>query len=652
MKKRLLILSITLLLLFSGLILTFFKLQITENEKWTHLARKQHFFILKEPSHRGVFYAVGRARPGTPENVLPLVTEIEKFHLFIDPESIPDKNKKEIIEFLIPQLGIKDKSKFAKEFVKKSRSRRLKMWLEKSDKEEIQTWWLPFAKKHKIPSNALFFTSDYQRSYPFGKLLGQVLQTTQSMKDEKTEKAIPTGGLELAFQKELEGKPGKRRLMRSPRNPLETGDILEEPESEADIYLTIDPTLQSIAEEELAKGVKKCKAKAGWAVMMDPLTGEIMAMAQYPFFDPTHYNDYFADPLLRDATRVKAISDANEPGSVIKPINVAIALHANEILKERGEKPLFTPEEKFDTSKGMFKGRSKPITDTHFHHYLNMNMAIQKSSNVYLAQLVDRIIHKFGNEWYRESLKNIFGLGEKTNIELPGETRGKLPMPGRTHPNGAAEWSLATPPSLAMGYNLQLNTLQILRAHSVLASRGFLVEPHLVRKIVKGSDVIYEANKTPRKVLNPEIAEKVVNAMKFTTKPGGTARRGDIWGYTDAGKTSTSHKLDGAHYSDTRYISNFIGFAPVKNPAFCLIVTMDEAECCYIPGVGKNHHGGNACAPVFREIGRRSLEYLGIEKDDPYGYPMQDPRYNLEKADMMSEAKKLQEMYESWNKKH
>ncbi|MFN4173544.1 MAG: peptidoglycan D,D-transpeptidase FtsI family protein [Parachlamydiaceae bacterium] len=652
MKKRLLTLSLILLALFSLLILTFFKLQITENEKWEKIAKRQHYFLLKEAPTRGLFYATQKERPGQSESYLPLVAEIEKFHLYIDPESIPLRNKKDMIEFLAPRLGIKDKKTLAEEFHKKSRSRRLKMWLEKSEKDEILEWWRAFAKKSKIPSNALYFASDYQRSYPFGKLLGQVLHTTQSMKDEKTAQAIPTGGLELFFNKELSGTAGKRRLMRSPRNPLETGDVIASPVPGGDVYLTIDPTLQSIAEEELQKGVKKCKAIAGWAVMMDPKNGEILALAQYPFFDPAKYSDYFADPLLSDSTRVKAITDANEPGSVMKPLNVAIALKANLELQKAGKSPLFTVSEKFDTSKGFFKGRSKPITDTHFHHYLNMPLAIQKSSNVYMAQLVERIIAKMGTDWYRNALKGYFALGEKTNIELPGETRGKLPMPGKKHPNGAFEWSLATPYSLAMGYNLQLNTIQILRAHAVLASRGLLVQPHLVRKIVKNGETIFSFSKEPVRVLEEPIANEVVKAMKLTTKPGGTARRGDIWGYTEAGKTSTSHKLEGAHYSENRYIANFVGFAPVDQPAFVLIVTMDEPECKYLPGIGKNHHGGNACAPVFREIGRRSLEYLGIEKDDPHGYPMQDPRYQLEKADTMLEAKRLQEIYETWNKKH
>src|SRR5262249_36539827 len=149
---------------------------------------------------------------------------------------------------------------------------------------------------------------------------------------------------ELSFNNYLKGKVGKRRLMRSPRNALETGEVITSPERGADIYLTINHCLQAIAEEEIAKGVKKCKAKSGWALMMNPHTGEILALPQYPEFIPSEYQKYFNDPLLRDHTRVKAVQDAHEPGSVMKSITIAIALQANKELKARGEKEIFYPD--------------------------------------------------------------------------------------------------------------------------------------------------------------------------------------------------------------------------------------------------------------------------------------------------------------------
>jgi len=660
-RKRMLYLTIGLFALFSLLIAHYFKIQITDGEKWRKIARRQHYFAIKEPFLRGTFYSNTGIKKAHPETLQKLVVDVQKFHLYIDPISIPPENRNQMISKLlkIPSLTPAEKSALSAQFKKKSRSRKLAMWLDSYTKEEILEWWLPFAKKNNIVRNALFFVSDYQRSYPFGKLLGQVLHTIQNNKDEITKQALPTGGLELAFNKYLQGKQGKRRLMRSPRNALETGELILAPQNGADIYLTINHCLQAIAEEEITKGVKKSKAKAGWAAMMDPYTGEILALAQYPFFTPSDYKNFFNDPLLIEHTKVKSITDTNEPGSVMKPFTIAIGLMANDELVRRSEKPIFSPEEKMDTSNSRFSGRSKPLTDTHFHHYLNMNMAIQKSSNIYMARLVERFMPKLGKEWYRNALQETFGFGLKTGIELPAESSGVIPTPGKKHPNGTFEWSGSTQYSLAMGYNIQCTSLQLLRAYAVLANGGYLVKPTLIKKIVRnnedGSQTIFFDRSTlcdepKKKVLDDKIIDMVVNAMKFVTKTGGTASRANIWGFTEAGKTSTAKKIVNGSYSETQYYATFVGFAPVENPAFILLVGIDEPEYGYKAGIGKLHHGGTCSAPVFREIASRSLAYLGVTPDDPFGYPKGDPRCNSEKADWMPEIQKLKEMYESWNK--
>jgi cell division protein FtsI (penicillin-binding protein 3) len=141
-----------------------------------------------------------------------------------------------------------------------------------------------------------------------------------------------------------------------------------------------------------------------------------------------------------------------------------------------------------------------------------------------------------------------------------------------------------------------------------------------------------------------------VRAMKFVTKPGGSASKADIFGYTEAGKTATSEKIVNGTYSKKCNISTFIGFAPVKEAQFVLLVAIDEPEFKYIPGVGKNQLGGNCAAPAFREIGLRTLHYLGVEPDDPYGYPVGDPRRDAMKADWVKETQQLKELYEQWNK--
>lgn len=662
-KKRLLWIALTVFILFSLLIGQFYEIQILEGSKWLAKAQRQHYLIVKEPFRRGIFYSNTTMKKGHPERTQPLVIDVPKFHLYVDPQSIPVDLRNEVSDSLLAQLdlSIRERLHFREQFDKSNRSRRLAMWLDKDRHHRIQQWWNVYARQNHLARNALFFVQDYQRSYPFGHLLGQVLHTIQTQKDETTTQALPTGGLELYFNSHLKGKQGKRYLLRSLRNSFETGAVISHPEHGADIYLTFNHFLQAIAEEEMEKGVKKCKAKCGWAAMMNPYTGEILALAQYPFFYPPDYPLYFNDPSLIQHSKVKAITDANEPGSVFKPCTIALALKANQCLRQKGERELFSQEEKIPTSNGVFPGRSKPITDTSFHSYLNMDMAMQKSSNIYMARLAERIINRLGNDWYRRQLQQIFGFGEKTHIELPAESAGVLPSPGKCHPNGALEWSIPTPFSLAIGHNVQVTSIQLLRAYSVLANGGYLVKPTLVRKIIKkneeGFDQVVIDNTTEERlkefprVLESEIVERIIRSMRYVTKPGGTAIRADIPGYTEVGKTSTSKKIINGVYSETLYCPAFVGFTPVNKPAFVLVVVMDEPEYGYVPGIGKNHHGGNCTATVFREIAKRSLEYLGIPPDDPYGYPYGDPRRLVEKSNWMAESKQLQEMYDKWNKK-
>lgn len=660
-RKRLLIISLGIFFLFALLIAQFFRIQIIEGEKWSKVANRQHFFIVKEAFRRGSFFSNTSLSRSHPEEPQLLTTDIEKFHLYIDPESIPQNNRNEIANHLIMllDLAIEERSLFRKQFDFKSRSRKLAMWLDLEQREAVIKWWHPYAKKNHIVRNALFFVTDYQRSYPFGKLLGQVLHTIQSNKDETTHQAVPTGGLELYFNRYLQGKQGKRLLMRSPRNSFDIGEVIEKPQHGADVYLTINHCLQTIMEDELAKGVKTCKAKGGWAVMMNPYTGEILALAQYPFFHPSEYQFYFNDKALIEDTKVKAITDANELGSIMKPITLTIALMANKELSARQQPPLFALEEKIATADGRFPGRNKPITDTHTHYFLNFNMALQKSSNIYMARLVQKIIAKLGDNWYRSVLANQFKFGERTGIELPAESGGVLPVIGKKHPNGVFEWSTATPFSIAFGHNIQLTSMQIIRAHAALANGGYLVQPTLVRKIIRTQDdgtqeVLLDHTDPKRvqafpKVLDEETVKTVVTAMKYVTKPGGTGRKADVPGYTEVGKSGTAKKIVDGHYSETLYCSSFVGFTPIDNPSFVLLITMDEPEYGFIPGIGKNHNGSNCAAPVFREIAKRSLEYLGITPDDPYGYPSGDPRYRADKVYWLKEARQLQELYETWN---
>jgi len=659
-RKRLVWISLFVFFLFSLLIVQFFKIQIREGEKWAKAARIQHQLVVTEPFKRGLFYSNASIKQGHPENAQAFVVDIPKFHLYVDPSQIPDAFRKEVASQLCAILRI-DAQKAAKihaQFEKKSRSRKLMQWLDRETVDAIEDWWFHFARMRKMARNGLFFIKDYQRSYPFGTLLGPVLHTVREEKDPKTHQPIPTGGLELIFDRILQGKEGKRLILRSPKHPLETGKILSYPEDGADVYLTINHYLQAIAEEEIYKAVKKANAKSGWAVLMEPRTGEIWALAQYPGFEPAQYRNYFNDPILSEQTKVKAVTDPFEPGSTMKPLTLAIGLKANKELQKQGKRPVFSPEEKIATSQGSFPGRTKPIHDTRTHRYLNMTMALQKSSNIYCARIVQRVIEALGEKWYRDTLQDVFGFGLKSGIELPSESPGVLPMPGKKHANGKMEWSTPTPYSIAFGHNILTNSIQMMRCYAILANGGYDVRPTLVRKIVRTNregekEIVLDNTKSEKlqvsRLLDPEIVQQVVKGMKYTTKPGGGAHKADISGYTEAGKTGTTEKIVHGTYSKKDHISTFIGFAPIDNPRFVLMIAIDAPEFKFIPGVGKNQLGGNCAAPAFREIGLRTLQYLGVEPDDPYGYPVGDPRRDAEKADWMKEIKALNELYTQWN---
>jgi cell division protein FtsI (penicillin-binding protein 3) len=647
-------------LLFCLLVAQFFRLQVLEHQRWKKRAEAQHYFVVKEPFRRGTFYANTSIQPLHQDRPVAFAIDVPLSHLYADPKEIPPSLRKEACESILRLLSpsVKEATKLSVELKRKCRCRRLVSWVTEEQKGLFLEWWRPFAKNHRLPANALFFVSDFKRFHPMGRLLGQVLHTIQDRRDEVTGKASPTGGLELALNTVLEGSVGHRRLMRSPHNSLETGEVLTQPTHGADVELSINHCLQAIVEEELQRGVERHRAKGGVAVMINPKSGEILALAQYPFFSPDQYQDYFNNKALAEHAKIKAISDAHEPGSPMKALTISIAMRANRLLKEQGKQPCFHLLEKFSTGVGNFPGRSKPITDVHFHKFLNFYMAVQKSSNIYMASLTGRVVHAMGDGWYRQQLETGFGLGQKTGVELVGESVGILPQPGKILPGGKLEWSKATPYSLAMGYNVQVTALQFARAMCVIANRGILPELTLVRKIFRttenGTEILVDNTKPERQSRFPRVFDEqdmgeVVRALKFVTKTGGTAAKADIYGYTEAGKTGTTMKLVNGQYSASSHFASFVGFTPATNPSIVLFVGIDDPWVGYVPGLGTNHQGGTCAAPIFREIGRRTLEFLGVPMDDPYGFPARDPRGDPKRADWYAETEWLNQLHQQWN---
>lgn len=660
--KRILFVACGLFGLFSLLILQFFRVQIVQETKWQRFAKAQHELTIKEPFKRGVFYSNSSLTLDKNSKPQPFVVDIPVFHLYVDPFQIPTQKRKEILERLTQELKLTSEEQKATEYslsLEKSRSRKVKMWLSQQSKSELSKWWFDFAKENKIAHNALYFVSDYKRCYPFGSHLGQILHTIREDKEEGTEQGIPTGGLEYFFNSILGGVAGKKKLLRSPKHPLDLGKVIEPPQHGADIYLTINHHLQAIAEEEVKKGVEFCQAKSGWAILMNPHTGEILAYAQYPFFSPADYRSYYNDEKKIEHTRLKGICDRFENGSVTKPLTMALCLLANEELQKQGQKKLFDPNEKVPCLSGRFPGRDRDLVDPRPHAYLNLYQAIQKTSNIYPARIVERVIQALGPTWYRSKMAEVLGFGEKTGVEYPMETEGLLPTPGRLNSNGTLEWSTPTPFSLAIGYNFMVNSLHILRVYAAFANEGHLVQPTFVRKIVKTNDEASEVlldhtdpkrSKEFKQIFSSELCRVIRDSLLHCVSGGG-GYLADIYGYTVAGKTGTARKIVEGGYSQRYYFSSFVGFAPATDPKLVLLVSMDEPSTELKHGIGYMYYGGKCAAPVFREIMRRSLQYLGVKPDNPHHYPPGDPRHNPKEAYWYKPSKDLKELYEKWNLK-
>ncbi|WP_201456813.1 penicillin-binding protein 2 [Chlamydia sp. 17-3921] len=640
-RKRLTFISLGLLAIYSLLILRYYKIQICEGDHWLAEAIGQHEFRVQDPFLRGTFFGNTQLRKGGTEVLQPFAIDITKFHLCLDAVVIPESHRDIIAQKIWSFVGEGSYENLRSHFDKKSRYRKLCLWLNRPLHDRILIWWKSYATKYKLPSNALFFITDYQRSYPFGKLLGQVLHTLREVKDEKTGRAFPTGGLEAYFNHLLEGEPGERKLLRSPLNHLDLDRVVKIPRDGSDIYLTIDPAIQTIAEQELERGVVEANACGGRLILMNSQTGEILALAQYPFFDPADYKKFFNNKEYIEHTKVSSVSDAFEPGSIMKPITVAIALQANEEAEQKALPKLFDPQDPIDVTRTLFPGRqNSPLRDLTSNRRMNMYMGIQKSSNVYVAQLADRIMHSFDSFWYQEKL-HALGFGRKTGIELPAETSGLVPSPQRFHINGVPEWSLATPYSLAMGYNILVSGLQIVRAYAAIANGGFLVRPTLVKKIISpsGEELILPKSSKER-VLSSSVTQEVIRAIRFTTLPGGTGFRAALEHHSSGGKTGTTEKMVLGKYDKRRHISSFIGITPVRQVGECaplvMLVSIDEPEYGFRSDGTKNYMGGRCAAPVFSRVGDRVFKYLGVSADK-------------EKNDYRKEVADLKVLYEEWN---
>ncbi len=412
-----------------------------------------------------------------------------------------------------------------------------------------------------------------KRFYPNDSLAAHVLGFVGT--DE-----IGLSGVEQFYNEKIRGEAGKVYLeVDRDRRAFESYEV--QPHPGQTVVLTIDQVVQYRTEQALSAAVERTHAKSGMAIVMDPRTGEILALANAPTFDP---NQPGANPP--EARANGALQSIYEPGSTFKIVAYSAAI----------EKGLVKPDDKIDCQNGSITVAGRLVHDGHPYGVLTIADALAKSSNVGAIKLGLMV----GNESMYEFMKRL-GFGSRTGIDLAGESPGILRALNRWQPSSIG--------SLAIGQEVGVTPLQMASAYSVLANNGSWIKPHIVRELRNpDGGVTFQAKIESRSALKPETCAALRTMMEGVTLRG-TAKKAQIEGYTAAGKTGTAQKIDPkTHaYSATKFIGSFVGFAPVSNPAVVIIVVIDEPQGAY--------HGGDVAAPVFREIAEQILPELNVTPD-------------------------------------
>ena len=434
-----------------------------------------------------------------------------------------------------------------------------------------------YLKRHLPPEQAakivelnvpgIFLDREFRRYYPGSDYFAHLIGFTDI--DDLGQEA-----LELAFDKQLAGKLGSRRVIKDRLGRIvEDVESVRAPQQGRDLALSVDARIQYLAYRELKNAVDANRAKAGGIVVLDVQTGEVLAMANLPSYNPNNRGK-----LEPRRIRNRTVTDLFEPGSTLKPFTVAAAIESGN----------YKPETIVQTGSGQLVIGNATIHDAHPGGALTVAQVIQKSSNVGAA--------KIALAMPAETLWDIFsnvGFGTQPRSGFPGEVSGKL----RAH----ASWRPIEQATMSYGHGISLSLLQLARAYLIFASDGE-IKPVTVVKL--------DTPAVATRIISAATAQQVRRMLELVVLPGGTAPRAQITGYRVAGKTGTAHKLDGATYAPNKYVSSFIGFAPASAPRLIVAVMLDE------PGAGQ-YYGGTVAAPVFRNVMEGSLRLLGVKPDAP-----------------------------------
>jgi len=415
---------------------------------------------------------------------------------------------------------------------------------------------------------------DQHRTYPQGPLAAHVVRFVGV-------DAQGLEGIERVFDKAIRGTPVSRRVCKDSRGRVFLSNAERAGVNRgATVQLTLDATLQSIAESELNRQIEDSRAVGGSVVILDPRSGEILAMANAPSFDPNYYGRFPANNR-----RNRVVTDVFEPGSTLKPFLVAAALNVGAV----------SVEDTLYCENGSMRVGGWTIHDHHPHEYLTVPEIIKVSSNICSAKLGARL----GVDLFHAYLTR-FGFSRKPGSGLPGEVSGLLKPP--------SAWRAINLANISFGQGISVSALQLAKAFAVIANDGVVVRPFIVKRVTAPNGEVLHSNSTQSqdRVVSVEVARQVGAMLEAVVAEGGTAPRARLEGIRVAGKTGTAQKAENGHYSKDRWLASFVGYLPADAPRMVIAVTIDEPH--------SSHFGGVVAAPVFRRVAEASLDYMHIHR--------------------------------------
>lgn len=547
-NSRALLLILLMFCGFIGLVVKLFSIQVTNHDYYMNIALNQQNSKYKMRAERGLI---------TDRNEEVLAYTENNISLFVDKRMLSKSEKDSTIRFFSKVFN-KPKNHYASLIDNGSKN----ICLEKKVSKET------LIKFNKFYVDALFVEEDFTRNYPYGSLASHLLGYVDLS-------CNGINGIEKQYNNLLVGRDGIKHIENDVLGRTVSVDETNttKPVPGNNVKLTINKTYQTILEQELVEGLEKFKGDSATGIIIDPRTGEILALSSLPDFDPANYNKY--ELKYR---RNRAITDPYEPGSIIKPMIMSMLI----------EEDLVKEDEMVNTENGDYYIRSTKISDTHAHPYLTVRGIIEESSNIGMAKLSSRIDETKFYKYLRD-----FGFGNSTGLDLPGESNGMLKKPKK--------YSKLSKPFISFGYEILATPIQLVSAFSALINGGNLMRPYIVKEVTDNSGHIITTNEPEkiRRIISTSTSNRIIDFMIGVVEEG-TATNAKLDNVLVGGKTGTAQMLIDGSYSKREYNSSFIGFFPAEDPKVVCLVAVSS------PSIGR--YGGQVAAPIFKNVAKRIID--------------------------------------------